>query len=270
MTEQDQKIIELYQNGLSGVKIAKQLNITNGVVYSCLERHKISRRSNKINSIKYSVNHDYFEVIDTEEKAYWLGFMYADGFVTCRNNVGLSLGEKDYNHLVKFKNCLQATNPIKKYTVSNGFTEGSIYYRLLITSDKMKQDLIKHGCVEQKTDILTAPNINKNLQKHFIRGYIDGDGCITRSLIDNRYQYKIKICGTDAILQYIADFIQENNIATIHKFYKRKEGQTVSYIDFGGNIQVIKFLNLVYGNSNIYLDRKYNIYLEACEQIKNI
>nr|DAG90196.1 MAG TPA: endonuclease [Crassvirales sp.] len=59
---------------------------------------------------KSEFNRDFFSVIDTEEKAYWLGFLYADGFISASGNtVGLSISLKDIDHLKKYNNALNYT-----------------------------------------------------------------------------------------------------------------------------------------------------------------
>ena len=51
-----------------------------------------------------------FDVIDTEEKAYWLGFLYADGNVSnTKNEVGITLQSSDIKHLYKFKTFLKSS-----------------------------------------------------------------------------------------------------------------------------------------------------------------
>lgn len=257
--EDKDTMIKLYLEGKSSVEIAKIYGISNpSSVIGYVRRAGIKSRSNSINSRKYNVDHNFFTNIDNEEKAYWLGFMYADGFVLSdRNAIGLTLAIADLEHLTKFNSSLKSDYKINTYTSNGGYNAQTEYCRLIIYSELLKKDLIKHGCVEQKTDILKAPNILKELAPHFIRGYFDGDGCITSSY--NKYgakDWKIKICGTPELLDYITDFIHENNIANINKYYIRKPEQIVRSIDFGGNNQVEKFVTLLYENAHIYLDRK--------------
>lgn len=222
---------------------------------------------------KYSCNSDFFETIDTEEKAYWLGFMYADGYVSSagvynHGTVGISLNLCDYEHLEKFKKSMNATYPIKTYKSKNSYNSSCEYCRLLIHNQKLYNDAIKQGIVEHKTNILTQPKItNENLVKDFIRGYFDGDGCVSKNT--KRNTYAIKILGTEDILNYIKEFIHKNNIAQIKRYYKRKNSQTVSSLEFAGNNQTKRFLDIIYNKSTIYLDRKYKRYIELCNLLNS-
>lgn len=266
--EQKEYIIEQYKNGLGSTTIARNLGFKNSTVAGFIKR-TIGLRSLSDASRKYHCNEDFFEKIDTEEKAYWLGFLYADGYL-CKNKtqlmVGIALSSKDKDHLKKFNKSIESTYPIHTYHSCKGYSNDTEYCRIVITSRKMFNDLKTHGVIEHKTLILEPPNLSNDLYKHFIRGYLDGDGCITSHLQKNKItpQYFIKIVGTDQILQFIKEFIEKNNCAIIHKFYKRHDTDIVSNIDFGGNKQVKKFLDLLYKNASIYLDRKYDRYIELC------
>ena len=269
--EQKQEMVEMYLSGKSSVEIGKRFNITNTNVIGYLNRAGIKRRTNKENSRKYSVNNDYFDKIDNEEKAYWLGFLYADGYVIAdRDAFGVALSIKDINHLYKLNSCLNSIYNVKIYNQKKGYSKGNDYCRLVIYSEKIKKDLIKYGCFENKTNILKAPPINKKLFKYFIRGYLDGDGCITKSLNKkNTFDYKVKFCGTIDLLNFIKEFIEEKNIAKINRFYTRKKGQIVKQLELGGNNQVKKFLDLIYDNPKIYLERKYDIVKEFYKYINS-
>lgn len=272
--EQKQIILKMYQEDKIGsTTIARELGLTNSIVAYYINS-TVGLRSCKEAARKYSLNEEYFNTIDTEEKAYWLGFLYADGYVskstTNQKNIGISLANIDYNHIVKFKKAISATYPIHTYVSKSGYSKNTIYSRLQITSDKMFNDLVKLGVVEHKTLTLKAPNIDECFYSHFIRGYIDGDGCITTHRPKNGrkiVQYAIKIVGTIDILNFIKKFIEANNLLTIHKYYKRKETDSVYNIDFGGNIQVKKFLDAIYYNATVFLDRKYKKYIDLCNLI---
>ena len=111
MTIPKDKIIEIYNNeylhGISTVKLGKKYNVSPAYFCRWFNKLGLPIRSNKENSRKYYINHNYFEIINTEEKAYWLGFIYADGYVQSNRNtknIGITLSNIDYNHLIKFNN----------------------------------------------------------------------------------------------------------------------------------------------------------------------
>lgn len=262
--KQKEDICRLYNEGNSTVEIGIMFNKTASSIAGYLTRSNIKLRSNKYNSRKYAFNESYFESIDTEHKAYWLGFMYADGYITNKNKIGISLSINDIEHLEKFNNSILSNYPINQYEIKQGYKPGNMYCRVLMTSDKMYNDLINQGCVENKTNVIKAPNIPKEMITHFLRGYIDGDGCITtkRKSLNHSLEYKVCILGTEELLTYIKNFIEDNNVAHINKFHKRKPTHIVSSIELTGNKQVKHFLDLIYKDATVYLDRKHDKYID--------
>ena len=271
-TEERETIKKLYSEGHGSPYIAKQLGMKTSAIASYISRH-IGLRSCKEAARKYECNEHFFDVIDTEEKAYWLGFMYADGFVSSHGYskcMGLSISEKDRKHLEKFRSALKATNPIHEYiTGESGYKPGLKYVKLLITSDKLYDGAVSQGIVEHKTDIITAPDIPECLYKHFIRGYFDGDGCLAETNTERRHGFAVKILGTEDLLDFIKDFILSNNISYKGKYYKRRANQTVSCLEFGGNRKVKKFLDLLYDDATVFLERKHERYLKLCNFINS-
>lgn len=258
-------MIKYYEDGLSTVKIAELYNMKPSTVISRLKRAGVELRSNKINSRRYSLNHDIFSVIDNEQKAYWLGFLYADGFLNKNSNqFGISLSVKDIDHLYKFKEFIQTDAPIYTYKANaKGFSNGD-YCRILLSSDSIKNDLIKHGCYTNKTLILDKPNIAKELIPHFIRGYFDGDGCITicHSYKRNYDACKVSFVGTEKLLNFINDWTLDNLNFKMKTLTKRKKDSKVFCLEFYSNKRSKAFLDSIYCNATIYLDRKHQKYIE--------
>lgn len=260
---QDSKIrkfvVEEYLNGKSLNIISKENNFPYNTIRTILIEEKIKMRNYKECQKKYFANENFFENIDTEDKAYWLGFFCADGYINNKNKnrsykIGISLNNKDINHLEKFKKSIEFTGNIKTYK-SSGYSEND-YSRILITSDKLALDLINKGIDSNKTKNLTYPSqdiVPLYLQKHFIRGLIDGDGSI---IICKDNNYKISFTGTYSICQGIL-----NNFNLKNKVYSYKN-KNCFYITIGGNIQVVNILDDIYNNATIYLDRKYQKYKE--------
>lgn len=123
----------------------------------------------------------------------------------------------------------------------------------------------------QKTSILTFPEISENLIPHFIRGYFDGDGCLTCHKFNEnspRLIWVIKFCGTENMLKNIYDNLPRryNNPINLYQRYKRDNNNYC--IDIGGNQQVLQILNYLYKDATIYLERKYKKYQELVEQYK--
>lgn len=128
------------------------------------------------NMRKFTVDFNFFENIDTEEKAYTLGFLYADGCIASTlNKIQFDQLEPQEDILFKIKEVMQAEAPIHTHKGKHNRTR----YRLLVCSKKMCQDLLKLGIIPNKSLTLTFPTkVPQEFLRHFIRGYFDGDGCI--------------------------------------------------------------------------------------------
>lgn len=258
-----------YKNGISTFELGKRFGHTHHYFLDAFKKYGFEIRNNKTNSRKYSVDADYFANIDTHEKAYWLGFLYADGYV-CKTKegskkVGLALSVKDELHIKKFNEALHSTYPIHTYTQTHGYTNNTIYSRVIITSDKLFDDLSKLGVVERKTSVLKPPPIKEEFYPSFILGYFDGDGCIFCNQCRSPF-YSINIVGTDEVLSFIHSQFVKNNITTKRLYLeKRKEKQQVSYIRYGGNRVVSKIYEYLYQNidEQTPLQRKRELFLKC-------
>lgn len=194
-----------------------------------------------------------FEDIDTEEKAYWLGFLYADGSVGSKEDkIELGLAEKDLEHIKKFKSFMQIKNKIS-------YRPKTKSYRISFRSEKCKKDLIKKGCVPKKSLVLVFPSeeqVPNNLIRHFIRGYFDGDGWFTNT----KNCFQIGVIGTEkfliGFLTYVEGINKNCKIFEVH----RKDGAK-RYV-FGAYDDVLHFLNWIYRDATVYLERKYEKYLD--------
>lgn len=207
---------------------------------------------------KKKCNTRNFENINTEEKAYWLGFLYADGCVSSnRNTIELCLCVEDKHHLEKFKNFMDSEHSI-------GFHHGKLgdSYRISIRDNDLKNDLIKAGCVPNKSLILKFPSediITTELIRHFIRGYFDGDGCLCKT---ENTEY-IDMIGTMEFLQKIQSILNNIGIKSSICPLATKNRQSNNYRLILSNKKSRRdFLNYIYKDTSIYLDRKYKKYLK--------
>jgi len=194
-------ISERYIRGESTVEIGRSLGLSPSTVASRLVRSGVRLRSNKDNSRKYTLDHTYFSNIDSPRKSYWLGFMYADGYVSAPNKVGMALSVVDEQHIVEFSSDIKSNYPIRRY-FSSGYSE-SEYSRLLVTSDRMFSDLVGLGCVEKKTGADIVPPENLTYERDFIRGYVDGDGSI-KVAKGSRSGYRLSVCGPKSMLEWVS------------------------------------------------------------------
>lgn len=257
--EMQEKIIMLSKQGIKYRNIHKIINpnFSEMVIYNFLKENNLINSGAKHR--KYNFTQNYFEVINTEDKAYWLGFLYADGNVH-RNTISIRLAIKDIEHVKKFKNTLCVEYDIE-CGVQNSFGTMVEYCRISVHSKKMKTDLIALGCFIKKSKILKYPTeeqVPKYLIYHFIRGYFDGDGSII--VPTGKFaQVSLSFVGTYDMLLGIKKQLEVN---TSIKIDKRVDIYTLL---FGGNLNSLEKLELLYKDASVYLERKYNRY----ENLKN-
>lgn len=210
---------------------------------------------------KYTLNENIFENIDNESKAYWLGFILADGSLQIRKSgqevLKLSLAIIDEPHLQKFLDFIQCDMPIKKYLVGNGLNlNKSESCEITITSKKIVSDLGKLGIGPRKSFTVALPTLDDKLTRHLIRGIWDGDGSVLyrnrNSKYPNYLRPEVQICGNKLILDGI------NNI------FEDKLSLSKSKLSPVGNIFLFrkstnsakKVVEFLYKDCNIALDRK--------------
>lgn len=247
-------------------KLAFEFQTTDISLTQMGNREKVDRRTlskhfkelgieiiNKQNCSKF--NEHIFDSIDTEEKAYWLGFIFADGTINSspiREGVKsiygfeLSLGIKDLKHLEKFKKFIGYN---KDLLVDNNRCRFSIANKHFWTT------LNNLGCTPNKSLTLRFPNILENLIRHFIRGYFDGDGCITRYVNIHTVTPRATVLGTIDMLNNITKY--SDTTASLR--HDKRHSKEIFHLDWNKE-NSIKFINYIYNNSTIYLDRKYKLY----------
>lgn len=212
-----------------------------------------------------------FDIIDSEEKAYWLGFLYADGCVYINDKrrehyVRVYLKDSDVDHLKKLKTFFKDTREdkdsiklIKCFLKKTGKTY--LGYQYLISSRHLCDQLESLGCTRRKSLTLTFPSESifskSNLIYDFIRGYFDGDGCISHT-IDKHGILRpyISALGTREFLEGVQKYFPEfpnlynhGNVFKIACYYKKARS----------------IANKLYGHATIYLDRKYEKFKEYFE-----
>ena len=208
---------------------------------------------------KYNLDESFFSNIDTEEKSYWLGFLSGDGAITDENKIRLSLGNKDRKHLQKFKKAV-------KWTGKDYYHNDTDATEVNFCSLKIVNDLARYTITPNKTFTVKVPEIRKSLEKHFIRGIFDADGCINRAT-------RITRGKSDQIyISYGGEFSVEGNkefiLALQSRFIKlglprnsiNYSEKTISRIRYGGINQLRKIYNYLYGEAYIFLKRKKKLF----------
>jgi hypothetical protein len=226
--------------------------------------------------IRYSCN-EYIFSADTEESFYLAGFIAADGCIVQHksnvpNCISICLAKKDEGHLLKLKNLLQFTGPIKtsvaKHSKINTNWNDVQQCKIDIYSKQMINDLKRFGIGPQKSLTYAMPNwiINHPLVHHFMRGYNDGDG----SFYINKEKRMTKKFGIRECTKFVFSLRGTNEfLISYHLILLRKANlfstttpkfnNGIDMLRFSGNGQVKKIVEFLYNNAHIYLDRKFDM-----------
>lgn len=254
------EIIKLYTiNKLSAAKIGKIFNISQPTISRNLKQWGIISRKNGEDQRIYSLDEHYFDEIDTSEKAYILGFIYADGCVS-EDGFQISLQEKDKEILEKIRKELKYTHELTYQKATFFDSEGdylcSPQYMLRINSVHIRDKLIEHGAYRRKTDKITFPYwLDKKLIPHFIRGYFDGDGCISRQ---KEKGVIVTLISNKKFIEQVSEYLHNKGW---NNSVRQTTKSSIAYTLYMYKKSHIKeFLDWIYKDSTIHLQRKYDRY----------
>jgi len=256
--ENENDVINLKKLGFKNSFIRDKYGISQTCIQQIIKRNG---REHLIANKRYYIDDHYFENIDNQEKSYWLGFLYADGYVRLKNNrsghLKIRLKNTEIEHLKLFNKCLNSNYPIKNDILSKVIVNGKEYVSLCcelhIYNTKIVKDLFKWGCVNRKSMIITFPKfLNDELLRHFIRGYFDGDGCI--SFGSKKYPRIAFVSGSLNFIKDLDIYLRKIILNTTKEInFEEKNYYTLNYTTLSF---FIKFYNFIYDKSNIYLNRK--------------
>lgn len=242
-------------------ELAKLLNRTKSAIINKLNELGLKRPE------QYHYDKNFFKIIDNEEKAYWLGFFMADGYVwqTDRNNeLGCELSVRDRSHLVKFNKCIGGNLNINTRHREGHWCKdfmGKDYdvCSIRLYSKQIVDDIIAHGCVQNKSLVVGMPKIDKVLMRHWLRGYFDGNGTIARPkhLVVTITTASLNLVDAmrDVLLNDYGVYTYKTLSQTHNELYP-----DVYKIGVSGKENISNFLNLLYKDCTVYLDRKKKLY----------
>jgi len=263
-TKIEQKVIDYYIiDKLSGQKIASILTINVKTVFAILKRNNIKSRTLSESAMKYICQDDFFNVINTEKKAYWLGVLFADGNITKKasksGQIIFSSKDKEWVELFlldvgsnNFPNC-EYQKLYKKYI-----------WKAQITSAKMYNDLDNLGCTPTKTKTIKLPQINDSLIHHFIRGYFDGDGTVGvyKNLKNNDWKIlKSGFCSGSQ--KFIIDLLKV--LPVKNKTIKQVKN---CYITQHSLRDTLNLFDYMYKNYTVCLKRKREVFVNYLDTYK--
>ena len=274
-------IFNEYMQGASAAVITKKYKIQYNNIKKIVTNKGGLMRSHSQANRRYNFNHNFFEKIDNEQKAYYLGFILTDGYVGDRDIV-LELKSVDKHIIESFVTAIEGNNKIHEIVRDgNSFSKkGCITSRLNFRSEKMVSDLKNLGIQRGKTYKITIPDVPSHLKRHFWRGVLDGDGwvcCLKRiyKYTTSKGQKKTSmhkmletgICGHINTITSFISFLKDNNI-TYRDVYP---DHTIFGVRLKNATEATKFLNLIYkdADSRFWLKRKYAKYLEFLDYKKN-
>lgn len=252
-------IINLYKDGTSIREIGKIYHLSECTVSEILKDNNVHIKSfTEINQI-YTLNETYFDVINSNNKAYLLGWLWSDGHNSMRNQIIISLQESDKNILDIFNKELESNRPIKYIDRSKDKDYNrKNQYRLTIVNKHMSDSLRKLGMTHDKGLTAKFPkNISKEFYSSFIKGYFEGDGFLSKNPKECRMNFTGTIWVCEKIQDILFNEIGINSYLTIP--HNKKDKPTRTLVIAGRN-QVKKVLDYIYSDSNYRLERKYEIY----------
>ena len=261
------RIVEFYyKNKNIQVKdIGKNLGISDRAVRRVLKEENINTRLKN----RYTLDEEYFDDINTQEKAYILGFIYADGFVgdVHFNNIVIAINDIEILEFISKE--LNFTGNIR-VTKKGGFKNSKPGYSLNFSSLRIASRLREIGLYPNKSlNMDTMPKLREDLIRHFIRGYFDGDGSIILSHNTSYYKslegtikyiyptYTFMILGTEGFLEEIL----KASMFNYAKIYPTKS-EEIKCIKISAKREFNNIFKYLYEDSTIRLERKYNKWIE--------
>jgi len=267
-------IVSDYVNGMSGVQIQDKYNIGQWTIYRMLKRNGVKLRPASGHRI-YQLDESYFEIINTEEKAYDFGWICADGGVDKYPTYCLQIGiaQKDKHMLVEFLNRIKSNYKIRDFFGKDKSGNKNVpKSSICIYSKKMVLDLEAKGCCNVYNESIKTYNLKwptsdivpPHLMIHFFRGYSDGDGSF--------YLNKNDRIGFDFLSCY--DFCEGalNWLNKEFKIHKTKIcfSKNINNVKYGGRRQVSQIWHILYDNATIWLPRKKDSIKDHLSSLEDI
>lgn len=248
--KQKENAVLMYEDGMSCSKIGKEYDVSEVAIRGILKRRGVQLRSNRDSHRKIALDETCFDEI-TEASAYWIGFLMADGCINQRGadsfTITLRLHKKDLAHVEKFKDFLETDAKI--------LIVKEKYVQLSIKSTALANRLSEFNIVPRKSHIAFAPESLKN-NVHFWRGVVDGDGSIGKYWIKRceKYVTHFRVVGSKDLLMQLKQFVIASNILSSANVIPHK-----SIFEYHLTEKpAIQTIHLIYNNSSVYLDRKFN------------
>lgn len=262
-TEKDYQYVRDNYMSMQTSEIADHLNRSPAAI-------KIKAKQMGLKKYPYCCDYHYFDEIDTEEKAYWLGFLSADGWIYRKkdSNIGVTGCELQYNdieHLKKMNKSLSGNYKITDRWRACGLSktdEKKHMCSIRIYSSIMYESLVRLGFTNKKSFDFKMPSIKKELVRHYIRGYFDGNGSVCFNKGSSSFNVNFTLASL-SMRNTILDLFKSLNISFYNNDNISNNGTIIYRPSIRYNKDKISFLNYIYDNCSVCLDRKYEKYLSV-------
>lgn len=268
--ETKNEIFDLYlKDNLSLNAISKMYGFTPVTIANLFNKNKIKLRPN--HAIKYNINDNYFNEINSHERAYWLGFLLTDGYM-CESTklITIALQTRDIEILENFKRCLDSDGIVKLFKSNkNKVKREHVYFRF--NNTKIVSDLKKLGMTQAKSYTVEMPEIDDKYFYSFLLGAFDGDGCL--QLFKKKsggLQFSAALCSaSDNFIKQILNKLNQFGFKFCYRKQIQKSGNYLYNLYTGHRIEGARFLDKLYENldASFPLQRKRLIYLETKQSL---
>lgn len=229
-------------------QIGKLFGVSGRTIGEWRRRHSIAT---KPKVCKYTLDCDFFAVINTEEKAYALGLLSADGSIArSGKQVTIALQQRDVQILIDLRRAM-GSSAVVFDKAAGGFPGSTLRKGITFNSKELVADLAKYGVSPGKSHNLKYPNIPRHLERHYARGLLDGDGHIRA--VPKRLFYFL---GTSALIEGLRLAIASHTGILLKK---KKSVGCYRISGYGGSAEVIRWM---YQDATIFLKRKHRVYLD--------
>lgn len=269
-TEEKEEIVYMYTHQkMSTPKIGKKFGCSYNKICKILDEFGIKRTNNGLR--KYNINEEYFDVVDTPNKAYILGLFCADGCnFPPKGTAFISLQESDRKLLEDIRKEIKSEYPLKIIKQENRNDNGYSYnnmYTLNMYSVHICKSLEKLGAVQNKSLILKFPDIPPKYYSHFLRGYFDGDGSIYQYVKnENNKSIRITFTSTEQFCKKMK-YIIEDTLGVYCGLYDASCHNGITKVIALTGKNAIKLLDWMYADAELFLKRKYDRYMEYTGKI---
>jgi len=232
-------------------------NLSRSQIIKILRYNNICIRSNSIETKKYKIREEFFDNIDNEISAYFLGLLFADGCNT-GHNIKITLNEDDKDILEIFSKSLFLNERPLYFIERNEKETYKNQYSLVICDHHITKRLNEIGIVPKKSLICMGPNVlfTRDTFRHFLRGFFDGDGAVF--LVKTGY-IRMAFIGTFDFLTFLTDMIDKYLDIKSNKLYQDISTKKMFHLKYGKKSEIEKLYNFMYNDATIYIKRKQKI-----------